>query len=175
MTLETYALGEKRLRSLGIEVSKLRAELRTTALHQARKEALEQQQDIMEISRMARRVQRGAFRDNTEEKRRLAPDIAEGVAVGSRKRSKRRGPLTLNEKIDVIYRVLIGFEKHSELARELRVTPNVIAQVVLKAKRNEKFLKEMLMKQDETIARRAMIKQTVEGLNARREIIDNTA
>ena len=33
MTLETYAVGEKRLRNLGIEVSKLRAELRMAALH----------------------------------------------------------------------------------------------------------------------------------------------
>jgi hypothetical protein len=42
ISMEAYSVGEKRLRSLGIEVSKLREELRKLALHQARKEAQEQ-------------------------------------------------------------------------------------------------------------------------------------
>ena len=56
ISLEAYSLGEKRFRSLGVEVSKLREELRKAAMFQAKKEALEQGQDIFDISRLARRA-----------------------------------------------------------------------------------------------------------------------
>jgi hypothetical protein len=75
ISMETYSIGEKRLRSLGIEVSKLREDLRKLALHQAKKEAQGQEQDIMEISRLARRISRGEFRDNALEKQQLRPDF----------------------------------------------------------------------------------------------------
>ena len=56
LSLEAYGIGEKRLRNLGIEISKLRAEIRKAALHQAKAEANDQERDVMEISRLARKV-----------------------------------------------------------------------------------------------------------------------
>ena len=75
ISMDSYAIGEKRLRSFGIEVSKLREDLRKVALHQARKEANDQEQDIHDISRLARRISRGEFRDNAVEKQQLRPDF----------------------------------------------------------------------------------------------------
>ena len=173
LNLEAYRLGEKRLRMLGVEVSKLRAHLRKEALHQANAEAREHGRDVMEVSRLARRAQRGAFRDQVAEKAMLAPDIDERVAVGRRQRSKRRGPVTLNEKIDIVHRVLIGFEKHADVARELRVAPSVVAMVIYKAKQKKEVLRELLNKREEAASRRETIKAFTEGLNARRVVIDN--
>ena len=59
----SYALGERRLRGLGIEVSKLREELRNSALLESRKEASDLQRDVHEVSRLARRMSRGEFRE----------------------------------------------------------------------------------------------------------------
>ena len=56
LSTKAYRLGEKRLRTLGIEVSKLRALMRKAALHQAKAEAKEQERDLMEVSRLARSV-----------------------------------------------------------------------------------------------------------------------
>jgi hypothetical protein len=151
----------------------LRADIRKDALHQAKVEAREHERDVLEVSRLARRVQRGAFRDQQTEKALLACDISEQVAIGNRKRSKRKGPLTLNEKIDIVHRVLIGFEKHADIAREYRVAPSVVAMVIYRAKHKKEVLRELLNKREEEASRREVIKATTEGLNARRVVIDN--
>ena len=90
----------------------------------------------MEISRLARRISRGEFRDNALEKQQLRPDFNQTVAIGSRKRSKRRGPLSTSEKVDIVYRVMINYDKHDEIAREYRVTKQVIAHLMMKARKN---------------------------------------
>ena len=58
------------------------------------------------------------------------------MAISSRKRSKRRGPLSTSEKVDIVHRVLISYEKHADIAREYRVTQQVIAHLMMKAKKN---------------------------------------
>ena len=85
--------------------------------------------------------------------------------MGGRHRSKRRGPLTITERIDIVHRVLIGHEKHAELAREHRVTAAVIGMVMTKARRNPKFLRALLEKRDENAIRREVIKEATEELN----------
>jgi hypothetical protein len=129
----------------------------------------------MDIFRLARRISRGEFRDNALEKQQLRPDFNQSVAIRSRKRSKRRGPLTTSEKVDIVYRVLISYEKHAEIAREYRVTQQVIAHLMMKAKKNKEFLLELFEKRDEVANRRDVIKSHVEELNGKREVIDSAA
>ena len=173
--MDSYAIGEKRLRSFGIEVSKLREDLRKVALHQAKKEAQDQEQDIMDISRLARRISRGEFRDNALEKQQLKPDFDQSVAISSRQRSKRRGPLSTSEKVAIVYSMLISFEKQAEVAREYRVSQQVIAHLMMKAKKNKQFLQELFDKRDGVANRRELIKGHVEELNGKREVIDSAA
>ena len=63
MTLEHYKLGERRLKTLGIEVSKLREKLREQALSLDRGEAADQGQAVHEVSRLAQRIRRGDYKD----------------------------------------------------------------------------------------------------------------
>jgi hypothetical protein len=123
MTFEHYSLGEKRLKSLGVEVSKLREKLREHALSLDKSEALDHGQDVHEVSRLAQRIRRGEYKDGSAKKSLLTPDFSEPVPVGQRKRSRKRGPLSIGSKIDIVYRVLIDFEKQAEVAREYRVSP----------------------------------------------------
>jgi hypothetical protein len=53
----------------------------------------------------------------------LQPDFSEPVPSGLRKRSRKRGALSIGNKIDIVYRMLISFEKQAEVAREFRVSP----------------------------------------------------
>jgi Trp operon repressor len=129
----------------------------------------------MDISRLARKISRGEFRDNAVEKQQLRPDFNQRVAINSRKRSKRRGPLTTSEKVDIVHRVLISYEMHAEVAREYRVTPQVIAHLMMKAKKNKQFLHELLVERDEVANRRDVIQSHVEELNGKREVIDSAA
>jgi hypothetical protein len=74
----------------------------------------------------------------------LKPDFPEPIAIGRRKRSRKRGPLSIGSKIDIVYRMLINFEKQAEVAREYRVSQFVVAHLMMKAKKNKQFLQELL-------------------------------
>ena len=91
---------------MGIEVSKLRKKLREHALSLDESEALDQGKEVHEVSRLAQRINDGAAK-----KQMLKPDFSEPVPAGLRKRSRKRGPLSIGNKIDIVYRVLINFEK----------------------------------------------------------------
>ena len=48
----------------------------------------------------------------------MLPDFSKPVPAGQRKRSRKRGPLSIGSKIDIVYRMLINFEKQVEVARD---------------------------------------------------------
>jgi hypothetical protein len=92
------------------------------------------------VSRLAQRIRRGEYNDGAAKKELLRPDFSEPVPIGQRKRSRKRGPLSIGSKIDIVYRILINFEKQAEVAREFRVSSQVVAQLMMKAKKNKQFL-----------------------------------
>ena len=111
ISMVTYKLGEKRLKSLGIEVSKLRDKLREAALQHDKGVAFVQGQDIHDVSRLAQRIRRGDYNDGALKKQLLRPDFKDNTAVGSRRYSRKRKPLSTQDKIDITHRVLVQFEK----------------------------------------------------------------
>ena len=61
----------------------------------------------------------GAYKHNAKEDLFAEPDLEAEVAPGKRKISKKRGPLLLNEKIEILEKIHVSFETHKEVAREL--------------------------------------------------------
>ena len=61
------------------------------------------------------------------------------------------------------------------MAREYRVSQQVIANLMMKAKKNKQFLQELFDKRDVVANRRDLIKDHVEELNGKREVIDSAA
>ena len=57
-------------------------------------------------------------------------DIAEETPPGKRKRSRKRGPLTLDDKIGVLTRVFVDQEIQADVAREYRVSAVTINRLV---------------------------------------------
>ena len=47
--------------------------------------------------------------------------LREITAPGIRKRSKKRGTLTITEKIEIVHKVLVGHEKQIDVAKEFRI------------------------------------------------------
>ena len=135
ITMDLYRLGEKRLKTLGIEVSKLREKLREAAMKRDKDVAFEQGKDIHEVSTLAKRIRRGEYNDGAIQKQLLKPDFNERIPMGQRRRSRKRGPLSINDRVDIVYRMLIKFEKQAEVAREYRVSQQVVASLVHKAKK----------------------------------------
>ena len=86
---------------------------------------------------------------------------------------KKRGPVSLNDKIAIVHQVLVKHEKQAEVARSFRMTPQNVAQIMLKAKRNPGFMREMLSRRDSKEAARQQIKLAVEVKNDFRCVIDS--
>ena len=56
-------------------------------------------------------MRRGEYRDGATKKQLLKPDFDERVAIGERRLSRKRKPLSINEKIDIVHKMMIQFEK----------------------------------------------------------------
>ena len=65
------------------------------------------------------------------------------VPAPVRKRGRLRGPLKLDEKLDIAQKVLVNFWKLEEVAKEYRVSANRVNQLIVKVRRNPKMLAEL--------------------------------
>ena len=66
---------------------------------------------------------------------------------------------------------MVGHEKHAELAKEYRVRPSLVAQLVAKAKKNAKFMEELIAKQEDVQTKRAICVTAVEEMSKDHAVI----
>ena len=83
--------------------------------------------------------------------------------------------MTLNERIAAVHAVLVGHEKHADVAKQYRVKPPVIGQLVFKAKKHKAFLEELLHKEQEAMSKRQAIAKAVTELNELNELNEQGA
>ena len=67
-------------------------------------------------------------------------DFKEPVAPGLRKKGKKAQSLTLNDKVQVAHKVIVEHHLQQEVAKEYRVSPVVVNQLIKKVMRNTSFL-----------------------------------
>ena len=82
--------------------------------------------------------------------------------------------LNLNQKINAVHAVMVKNEKHADVAKELRVRPNVVTKLVVKAKKKHRFLEELLHKQQVSQERNEAIKDLVKELVSTSAFIKST-
>jgi hypothetical protein len=102
INLQHYRIGDKRLKTLGEEISKHRQRLREMALTHDKNFASDQEKDLHEVSSLARRIRRGDYNAGAVRKQQLKPDFAEPIPDASRRRMKKRAPLTISDKISIV-------------------------------------------------------------------------
>ena len=67
------------------------------------------------------------MRDEPENRlKTLDRDFDQFVPPDRRKTTKKRKPLTVNERISIVHRVLVQFDKVQDVAREYRVRQGVV-------------------------------------------------
>ena len=96
-------------------------------MHLDKGTALDTGKDVHDISRLAQRVRRGEYNIMDERRLKVMDDFEEQTPHQSRKLSKKRKPLSVSDKIDIVHRVIIQHEKHADIAKEYRVRPSVVA------------------------------------------------
>ena len=57
-------------------------------------------------------------------------DFIEDTAPGSRKRGRRRKPLTTDDKMQIAYKALCLKELRKDVAKEMRVSPAVVSRII---------------------------------------------
>ena len=67
-------------------------------------------------------MRRGEFNGKAELKKQLRPDFVEPVPHGKRRRMKKRKPLSIDERISIVHKVLVGFEMQADVAKDFRVS-----------------------------------------------------
>ena len=71
INLEDYRIGERRLRTLGEEISKHRKRLRDQAIAFDKDHAIQLDKDVHEVSSLAKRIRRGEYNDGAVRKQQL--------------------------------------------------------------------------------------------------------
>ena len=80
---------------------------------------------------------------------------------GCRRKSRKPHHPQLADKIRIVYRVLVKHEHQKEVAKEERLSNVVISNLVSKARRNPKFLVELLHREEMKKQRRESIERVV--------------
>ena len=92
---------------------------------------------------------------------------------GRRKRLKKRGLLTVAEKIHIVHKVLVDHEKQNEVAREFRVGAVTVNQLVRKVEKKQLLLDEVILKQGEAEDHKNKIVSVVKEMNDNNAFIDS--
>ena len=71
-------------------------------------------------------------------------DFEVEVPQGCRKKAKRRPPLAIYEKTEIVHEVLVELDKQKDVARKHRISDGVVSRLVCKAQRSKNFLQELV-------------------------------
>ena len=121
MQFEQFKLSENNLKNYGITITKLRRRFQKEAMVAADPELYPNvmaEQEIKALSKIIK--QRGEVKDIKNEMSSL-PDFKEVIPIGMRRKSKRRGQLSLQEKVSIAHQVLVQFHHQKDVAKEYRV------------------------------------------------------
>lgn len=135
MTIANFSISEARLIKLGEVVSKERKKLRSKAMDFEQDLLNNQDEDLRELSKLAKKVDKGYFPRRALKRGHEAYDFEEDTASRTRRRSKKRTLFDVDDKVDIVHRVLVEHELVTDVAKEYRVSVGVVQAIVAKAQK----------------------------------------
>ena len=141
----------------GVIISSKRANIQTKIVEIAKKNAF---QDIGVCLKLDEEVKRqhksetflyklaaGATRDET--KREICP--------GRRKRNKKLGDYTIEEKLRMIRRVVVDKDKHDDVAKVYGLKTASLTKLLSKMKKDKKYMTSLIEHREEDLRKRKMV------------------
>ena len=92
-----------------------------------------------------------------------------------RKRSRKRGPLSLDEKLEALSCIFVDHESYAYVAKLFRTSQHVITHLVREVTNKPSILQELLNKRRQELEYREHIYDVVDEYNERDGVIDNVA
>ena len=175
LTMEGFRLTEAQLRAQAITISKLRGRMKKEAMQLAALEPEQVEGDLKEVAALGEVVRRRGHAKPSFDTPTSLPDFKEQVPVGSRQRRRRRGSLTLADKVDICHKVLVQFQHWKEVAKEHRVSLAVVSVLIKKAKKNPSFCEALHEKEVTKVLQRAQAADVIKGMISTDTFIDSAA
>ena len=116
------------------------------ALREFHREAQLDQADVLQLAKKIQNRGSGKKRNPYE----IHPsEYIEPTAIDSRKKGGRRGKLSLDQWIDIVFQVIIAHAPTREVAKKHKITESYVTKMCSKARKKPEFLRELLEKKDQ--------------------------
>ncbi len=147
ISLEKFKLSNNRLKTIGVQVTKLREVIRREVERDHIHQAVEQQTSLKEVQKLGSKSKRSHTTRELVLKREMVPDLPKTVPPGSRRRSRKHNPISTHKKIQIVHKALVCKELHGSIAKEHRVSIATVSRLACKAKRKKEFYSELFAMQ----------------------------
>ena len=168
-------LKDRKLRMLGARVTQWRQNFTEAAEKQEMGTASEKDDANEAVKRLGKKVRSRGTRRGDLEPLPSASAFATSTPIDSRKRTRCRRRLSLQEKITIISQALCLKYAQKDIAREHRVSVSAVSGLIFKARRNPNFMVELIAERDRKLEARSKIAEVVTEMNKRDEFIDSVA
>jgi hypothetical protein len=114
-------------------------------------------------------------RGNPQQEQRYCAEyhFGEDVHPGKRKKCNKRGHLLTREKVQIVHKVLIQLKTQTEVAKEHRISNQVVCILIKKVKSKAKYLEELSNKDNEVREKRKKIAEHILLLNKADTFLDS--
>ena len=151
-------------------MTQIRQRLREEALAQAN-HAKQDDEDV-NYQRLARKMHRGYFKKPAKEP--ANDELKADVSLIEQRKGRRRPILKPEEKLAIVYAILIEYQEVKYVAKQYRVSPATVNQLVQKAKKKPEFVSELFSRTDMKNTKNDRVEAVVQKLIDEDVFIDST-
>ena len=116
-------------------------------------------EDVKKLSKRLRNRDDGTVKETNPIK---GSEYIVPVSPSCRRRGSKRAKLTVGQKIKIVHKVIHWKVLVQDVAKEFRITSPYVSNLVSKARRNPKFLEEMIAEEDTRITQSKAIAKIIE-------------
>jgi hypothetical protein len=127
--LAQWQLSEDRLYKYAKMTSKLRAVLRERAIKFAEKEGQQFSASEAQVAKVVRLSSRGHYDQREIARLKLFKGLVQEETPSSLRKRTGRRKLTLDDKVQIAWKVLVGKERQADVARHFRMTEQGISRI----------------------------------------------
>ena len=175
LTMAQYKLSDEELRNNAITISKLRWRVKKEASQLEQRAPAELEDGIKEVEGLDKEAKRRGHSKTSLDTPESLPDFKMEVPIGCRKRRRRRGTLTLANKVDIAHQVLVQLHMQKEVAKQYRVSQCVVSAIITKAKKSPDFLQALHEKEVDQKEKKAQVTGIINDMITADTFIDSAA
>lgn len=171
--LSKWALTQEKLRKMAKLVTKLRADIRKRAINMAGQEGHDVNASDTLVAKVIRLSNRGHY-DSREKGRQLQfKQIGKEETPSTMRKRTRRRVLSLDEKVDIAWKVFIEKERLTDVARHFRMTVQAISGLTSSLRKKPTLLQELVNIRDSKVAERSKIAGLIQKMVDDHQVIDS--